>query len=66
MALDPHKLHAIQTWSMSSSVKALRGFLGLTRFYRKFVKNYVVIASPLTTLLKRESGHRRHIQPLTL
>lgn len=52
MQADPSKLEAIRAWPAPISLTALRAFLGLTGFYRRFVKHYSTIASPLTDLLK--------------
>ena len=50
----PTKVDAIQQWPTPQSVWTLRGFLGLSGFYRRFTKGYATMAAPLTALLTKD------------
>ena len=51
--MDPAKIEAIMSWKPPQNVKEVRSFLGLARYYWRFVKGFSVIASQLTKLLQK-------------
>lgn len=52
--MDESKVEAIISWLIHTTIKELRGFLGLTSYYRRFIKGYGILSKPLTKLLKKK------------
>ncbi|XP_061361231.1 uncharacterized protein LOC133305112 [Gastrolobium bilobum] len=50
---DPEKVQAVKEWPTPSSTTQVRAFLGLSGYYRRFIRQYAKIAAPLTDLLTK-------------
>ncbi|CAB0029104.1 unnamed protein product, partial [Trichogramma brassicae] len=50
---DPAKIEAVRHYPMPTTQKKVKQFLGLTSYYRRFIKGYATIARPLQKLLKK-------------
>lgn len=51
--MDSEKVYVVLESPVPKNVKELCSFLGLTHYYRRFVKNYGIIDLPLTELIKK-------------
>ena len=54
--MDDKKVKAVLEWPLPQTVKELQRFLGFANFYRRFVRNFSIIATPLATMTKRHTS----------
>jgi hypothetical protein len=55
MKPNPLKLKAIKEFPIPKTTKQIQQLLGLTRYYRKMIKNYAKIARPITVMLRNDT-----------
>ena len=51
--MNPQKIKVILNWEAPTNQTEVRNFFGLTRYYRRFIENFSIIASLMTKLLKK-------------
>jgi hypothetical protein len=53
ISVDPSKVKSVLSWNTSQDVSDIRSFLGLARYYRRFIEGFSKIAKPMTELLEK-------------
>ena len=53
VAVQQDKIEAIRDWPLPKCASDVRSFIGLTTFYREFVRNFSKICAPLSDLTKK-------------
>ena len=57
---DTEKIQAVEQFPRPTSDKTLRQFLGLTSYFRRFIKNFAQIAGPLHAILNGKKSQELH------
>lgn len=52
---NPKKIECVKNFPIPKNTKQIKQFLGLTGYYRKFIKDYSLVAKPMTKYLKKDT-----------
>ena len=54
VSVDLEKVEAVISWGRPKSVFEIRSFLGLTRYYQRFIEDFSQLVAPMTILTRKE------------
>ena len=52
--MQKEKVERVLNWPVPRNVKEMQKFLGLTNYYKRFIKDFARIAAPLHVLVRKE------------
>ncbi|GJX68339.1 putative reverse transcriptase domain-containing protein [Tanacetum coccineum] len=55
--VDPAKIKAIKSWAAPTTPTEVRQFLGLVRYYQRFIEGFSLISKPLTKLSQKNKKY---------
>ena len=54
LRIDPEKIAAIINGNILTNIKQVLLFLGFYNFYRRFIRDFIKIANPITALTRKD------------
>jgi hypothetical protein len=55
ISMDPEKVKAVVEWREPTNVKGVQSFLGFANFYRRCIRDFSKITTPLTKLTRKDT-----------
>ena len=52
--IEKEKVNGVLSWPEPKNIKDVRKFLGLTNYYRRFIKGFAQVARPMNMLMKKD------------
>jgi len=52
--MEKEKVDGVLSWPQPKTMKDVRKFLGLTNYYRRFIKDFARVARPLNMLMRKD------------
>jgi hypothetical protein len=56
VSVDPGKVKGVLNWMPPTTTSGIQSFLGLARYYCRFIKDFSKIAKPMTKLLEKNKA----------